>query len=145
MCFKDTDIESEVRIVKIHEAVEKSLKEKKPITRTSLSDFGFKIFPTDSSDCCYLIPKDEKQQPARCWNPTADDLLADDWEVVGGDTKSEQKSESSYVTKRELLNQMMMSGSRCTRAMQKADAALTWNVVNTVVMLAWILKEILFH
>ena len=131
--------------MKIHEAVEKALKKKKPITRTSLNDFDFKIFPTDSSDCCYLIQKDEKQQPARCWNPTADDLLADDWEVVGGDTKSERKSESSYVTKRELLNQMMMSGSRCTRAMQKADAALTWNVVNTVVMLAWILKEILFH
>lgn len=132
--------------MKINEAVEKSLKEKKAITRTSwLSDFGFKVFPTDSRDCCYLIQKDEKQQPARCWNPTANDLLADDWEVVGGDTKSEQKSESSYVTKRELLNQMMMSGSRCTRAMQKADAALAWNVVNTVVMLAWILKEILFH
>ena len=132
--------------MKISEAVERALEEKKPITRASyLEEIGFKIFPTNSSDCCYLIPKDEKQQPARCWNPTADDLLADDWEVVGGDTKSEQKSESSYVTKRELLNQMMMSGSRCTRAMQKADAALTWNVVNTVVMLAWILKEILFH
>lgn len=68
--------------MKIHEAVEKALKEKKPITRTSLSGFGFKVFPTDSSDCCYLIPEDEKQQPARRWNPTANDLLADDWELV---------------------------------------------------------------
>lgn len=131
--------------MKINEAVEKALKEKKPITRTSWKDFSFKILPTNTHDCCYVITEDEKQKPAKCWNPTADDLLADDWEVVGGDTKSEQKSESSYVTKRELLNQMMMSGSRCTRAMQKADAALTWNVVNTVVMLAWILKEILVH
>lgn len=131
--------------MKINEAVEKALKDKKPITRTSLKGFGFKIFPTDSSDCCYIIHKDEKKQPTRCWNPTANDLLADDWEVVGGDTKSEQKTESSYVTKRELLNQMMISGSRCTRAMQKADVALIWSAVNTVAILAWILKEILFH
>lgn len=68
--------------MRIHEAVEKALKEKSPITRTGLRNFGFGIFPTDSSDCCYLIPKDEKQQPARCWNPTANDLLADDWELV---------------------------------------------------------------
>ena len=47
--------------MKIYEAVEKALKEKKPITRMGLRDFGFSIFPTDSSDCCYLIPKDEKQ------------------------------------------------------------------------------------
>lgn len=132
--------------MKISEAVERALEEKKPITRDSyLEEFGFKIFPTNSSDCCYVATRNGKPDQTRCWNPTADDLLADDWEVVGGDTKSEQKSESSYVTKRELLNQMMMSGSRCTRAMQKADAALTWNVANTVVMLAWILKEILFH
>ena len=57
--------------MKIYEAVEKALKEKKPITRMGLRDFGFSIFP-----------KDEKQQPARCWNPTANDLLADDWELV---------------------------------------------------------------
>lgn len=59
--------------MKIYEAVEKALKEKRPITRTGLRDFGFEIFPTDSSDCCYLIPK---------WNPTANDLMADDWELV---------------------------------------------------------------
>lgn len=68
--------------MRIHEAVEKALKEKSPITRTALRDFGFGIFPTDSSDCCYLIIKDGKQQPTRCWNPTANDLLADDWELV---------------------------------------------------------------
>lgn len=68
--------------MKIYEAVEKALKEKRSITRTGLRDFGFEIFPTDSSDCCYLIPKDKKQQPGRCWNPTANDLMADDWELV---------------------------------------------------------------
>ena len=68
--------------MKIYEAVEKALKEKRPITRTGLRDFGFEIFPTDSSDCCYIIPKDKKQQPGRCWNPTANDLMADDWELV---------------------------------------------------------------
>ena len=36
--------------MRIHEAVEKALKEKSPITRASLRDFGFKVFPTDL--CC---------------------------------------------------------------------------------------------
>ena len=66
----------------ISEAVARALKENKSITRVGLQDFGLEVFPTDSSDCCYLIPKDEKQQPGRCWNPTANDLMADDWELV---------------------------------------------------------------
>ena len=78
MCRKET--ESEVRTLKISKAVKKALEEKKPITRTSLKDFGFKVFPTDSSDCCYIV--NEKQQPSRCWNPTADDLTADDWDLA---------------------------------------------------------------
>lgn len=66
----------------ISEAVEKALKENKSITRFSLRDFGFEVFPTDSSDCCYIVSTNKKQQPGRCWNPTANDLMADDWELV---------------------------------------------------------------
>ena len=132
--------------MKISEAVERALEEKKPITRASyLEELGFKIFPTNSSDCCYITSGNGERHPTRCWNPTANDLLADDWKVINGNTQSEQKEESFYVTKRELLNQMMILGGRCTHAIQKADAALTWNAVNTAIMLAWILKEILFH
>ena len=35
-------------------------------------------------DCCILMcltPENEPRQ-SRYWNPTADDLIADDWEIV---------------------------------------------------------------
>lgn len=51
--------------MRIHEAVEKALKEKSPITRTGLRDFGFGIFPTDSSDCCYLIRNRSRKQKTK--------------------------------------------------------------------------------
>jgi hypothetical protein len=66
--------------VKISEAVEKALKEDKGITRKSLQKYGFEIHPTNSGECCYVVTKN--QQPSRCWNPTADDLMADDWELT---------------------------------------------------------------
>lgn len=74
--------ESEVRTMKIYEAVEKALKEKKPITRRGLFKMGFMILPTNSSECCYVLTEDMKKRPGRHWNPTADDLIADDWIVV---------------------------------------------------------------
>ena len=66
--------------MRISEAVEKALKEDKGITRKSLQKYGFEIYPTNSGECCYV--ETINQQPSRCWNPTADDLIADDWEMV---------------------------------------------------------------
>lgn len=73
--------------MKISEAVERALEEKKPITRTDyLGELGFKIFPTNSSDCCYIAYRNGKPDQTRCWNPTATDLMADDWKLVNEET-----------------------------------------------------------
>ncbi len=42
------------------------------------------IKPTNTYDACILVVMDKGIQTKSCraWNPTADDLLADDWEVV---------------------------------------------------------------
>lgn len=66
--------------MKISEAVTEAMKNKSEITRKSLKKYGFRVYPTNSSECCYVTMKN--QQPGKCWNPTADDLVADDWEVI---------------------------------------------------------------
>lgn len=42
------------------------------------------IKPTNGYDCCIIIRVAEMREEARarCWNPTMDDLTADDWEVI---------------------------------------------------------------
>lgn len=80
--------ESEVRYVKIHEAVKKALEEDALIVRTSAmgleSDIYSAIKPTNSYDTCILIVmrKGEPKRTCRWWNPTADDLMADDWTII---------------------------------------------------------------
>ena len=71
----------------IQTAIKKAIDENSFIARKSL-DFGegrTLIKPPDSSDCCVVVFKREgskKRQQIKCWNPTADDLLAEDWEVI---------------------------------------------------------------
>lgn len=43
---------------------------------------GVKILPTNSPDGCVVESVTEKA-PRRGWQPTAGDLVADDWETVG--------------------------------------------------------------
>lgn len=68
-------------------AIKKAIDEDSFIARTSL-DFGegrTLIKPTNSSDCCIVVFRRDnvkKRQQIKCWNPTADDLLAEDWEVL---------------------------------------------------------------
>lgn len=38
------------------------------------------VLPTNTWDCCILI-SDSTDKVGKRWNPTADDLMADDWEV----------------------------------------------------------------
>ena len=100
MCRKET--ESEVRTLKISEVVERALEEMKPITRTSyLEELGFKIFPTNSSDCCYIVSGNGERNPTRCWNPTAADLMADDWKLVNEETtqRKRQPEKQMYSVK----------------------------------------------
>lgn len=64
----------------INEAVRKALSQKKYIARKLMADIGIKIQPTNSLDCC-VISKTDKS-PAPRWQPSAEDLVADDWSVV---------------------------------------------------------------
>lgn len=72
----------------IHEAVKKALAENGRIIRTSAveteSDIYSAIRPTNSYDTCLLtVMKNGKpERTCRGWNPTADDLMADDWVVI---------------------------------------------------------------
>lgn len=72
----------------IHEAVKKAMKENGLIIRTSAreprSDIYGAVRPTNSYDACRLIvmKKGKADRACRCWNPTADDLMADDWAVI---------------------------------------------------------------
>lgn len=74
--------------MRIHEAVKKALEEDALIIRTSAkepeSDSYSAIRPTNSYDTCRLIVIREGkiERACRWWNPTADDLMADDWTII---------------------------------------------------------------
>lgn len=66
----------------IQDAVKKARETKGCIKRKSLHYSRTLIRPTDSYDCCIIFIEGKENQQSRYWNPTADDLIADDWEVV---------------------------------------------------------------
>lgn len=68
----------------INEAVKLSIKENKCITRIG-NPFPVYILLTDTTDCCIGFLKDENgnlKKSAVRWNPYAEDLIADDWELA---------------------------------------------------------------
>ena len=72
----------------IHEAIEKAIKENGRIIRSSArrpeSDLYSVITPTNSYDTCLItvLYNGKPRRTAGRWNPTADDLMADDWTVI---------------------------------------------------------------
>ena len=76
--------------VKIAVEINRNSKEKAFIRRKDINSGMIEsqtyIYPTNSYDCCIvfslssMLKRTEKQ--SRYWNPTADDLIADDWETV---------------------------------------------------------------
>lgn len=72
----------------IKEATEKAMKEGGIICRKSVrkayDDRFAAVMPTNSYEACKLIMHREGKPAtsSRCWNPTADDLMADDWEII---------------------------------------------------------------
>lgn len=76
----------------IHEAVKEAMRDNALIIRTSAretkSDIYSAIRPTNSYDTCLLVVmKGERiDRACRWWNPTADDLTADDWECLRDDS-----------------------------------------------------------
>lgn len=77
-----------MRKINIQEAVKQALEEGGKIYRKSAkmdcADIYAVIKPTNSYDTCILIVKTHKGDKRSCrnWNPTADDLMADDWNVL---------------------------------------------------------------
>lgn len=71
----------------IKEAVKKALRTDGVIYRKSVRPEGEATYgvikPTNSYDSCMMIvvSRGMPQRSCRAWNPTADDLMADDWEV----------------------------------------------------------------
>lgn len=71
----------------IHQAVRRAIRTNQEIYRTSVknkdSDVYATIKPTNTYETCVLIVnQDGEKKSCRNWNPTADDLLAKDWEVT---------------------------------------------------------------
>lgn len=72
----------------IQEAVKTALKEDALICRTSAKMENMSVLgaikPTNTYDTCLLlvINNGKIERGSRWWNPTADDLMADDWEVL---------------------------------------------------------------
>lgn len=73
--------EKEAREVYIQEAVKMAEENNSCITRSN-SWWGkhIKIKPTDTEDCCIMIP--QEGQVGNRWNPCKEDLLADDWIIT---------------------------------------------------------------
>lgn len=72
----------------IHEAIKARTQDEPFITRQSWVDEygpyawkGVKILPTSTPDCC-LAQTNYSRTPCRGWQPSAEDLLADDWVTV---------------------------------------------------------------
>lgn len=72
----------------IHEAIQATTVKTPCITRSKWNRYakkpagGIKIQPTNSPDGC-IIESDVDEGIRRIWQPTAADLVADDWETVG--------------------------------------------------------------
>ena len=72
----------------IHEAVEKAVKENGKSSDHPHGDrnptYNSEITPTNSYDACLItvLHDGKPRKTAGRWNPTADDLMADDWTVI---------------------------------------------------------------
>lgn len=66
----------------ITEATCQALAEGKNIARR-WCDRRIIIKPETSQDCCLIWVEGSKRPPTVRWNPDADDLISDEWEVTG--------------------------------------------------------------
>lgn len=82
----------------IHEAVKEALKNDGLIYRKSAKreeqDRYAAIKPTNSYETCILIVfvDGKPERSARSWNPTANDLAADDWECLGNEFEMQKSA-----------------------------------------------------
>lgn len=64
----------------IHEAVKEAVENKKHITIEKMKDV--KINPTNERGLCIVMQADGSNKSKYGWQPSADDLMRDDWTVV---------------------------------------------------------------
>lgn len=64
----------------IQKAVKEAMAEGCTMTRTAWTEWGLWIKPTNDPECCIIGMKGKAPCPR--WQPQAEDLIADDWELV---------------------------------------------------------------
>lgn len=74
----------------ISEAVKEAIKTGGKITRKDFQGHLFK--PTNTPDGVIILAPKSKKPHSKRWQPCADDLMAEDWEVVDKQWESEIKS-----------------------------------------------------
>ncbi len=80
----------------IKEAVKEAMKKDGVICRASAKDECSAIFgvikPTNTYDTCLLlvVKNGKVENGCKWWNPTADDLMADDWGTLSRDELSDK-------------------------------------------------------
>ena len=67
----------------ISEAAFKALKNQTGITRRSWGPRGMIIIPTNTISNCIIQTYRYKERLTKGWQPSADDLIADDWIPMG--------------------------------------------------------------
>ncbi|MCP8849151.1 DUF2829 domain-containing protein [Latilactobacillus curvatus] len=67
----------------IQQATKIATKQKRGITRKSWGPRSVTILPTNTANGCLLLFFGRKHEVKSNWEPTALDLLANDWEVQG--------------------------------------------------------------
>lgn len=67
----------------IYQATKEAMAKGMSITRPWNGD-AIIVTPTNGPECCLLELSSRRGEklPGRCWNPKADDLMADDWELT---------------------------------------------------------------
>lgn len=70
--------------MQIHEATAAALEGRCCMTRLKWHYAGFycRVMPTNTPDLCILLSR-AARHASRGWQPTAEDLLADDWLLIG--------------------------------------------------------------
>ena len=67
----------------IHEAAKHAVESGKFIKRQSMIWMRSKLKLTNTSElCCIIVSEKEERRPYRRWEPSCEDLIADDWIVT---------------------------------------------------------------
>ena len=127
----------------IHEATEKALREncficRKSAKKENMSVFGI-IKPTNTYDTCLLlIVKNGKiDKGSGWWNPTADDLMADDWEVLRDKSsynldKPKEREKAPRHVPENLIYHDRLSGREVNQIIEEIMAILIKQKITTI-------------